>query len=128
MRKASRYTDSLSGHRLMTQLEMTASAKSSGKYDSAKSPTTNSIKSVRPTSATACAARSIIGCAKSTPTTSRSYPVSGENHIYARTAPQIHDHLPRSKIGEAHRITTTSRKLDNEFRDRCQIFRSVMTL
>jgi hypothetical protein len=25
---------------------------------------------------------------------SRSYPASGENHIYARTAPQIHDHLP----------------------------------
>ena len=35
----------------------------------------------------------------------------------ARTAPQIHDHLPRSKIGEAHRVTTTSRKLDSEFRD-----------
>src|SRR5580704_4983522 len=69
MRKVSRYTESLSGHRLMTQLEITASAKSSGKYDSAKSPTTNSTKSVRPASATACVARSIIGCAKSTTTT-----------------------------------------------------------
>src|SRR5271165_5722037 len=47
-----------------------------------------------------------------------------KSHLGPHRTPNLRP-PPRLKIGEAHRVTTTSRKLDSEFRGRCQIFRSV---
>jgi hypothetical protein len=61
IRKASSYTASLSGHKLMTQLEITTSAKPSGSYVFSKYAVRNSMfLFCKPVPPTACLTRSII--------------------------------------------------------------------